>query len=306
MTTFISSVGVSHSARLFRRIASEACKPVKHQVFDAWYAAVRFSRTQAASDLRRLMEINPTRESGHEAIFAIAQCQALYKKREDLELGVDRAKAALDSFLLSEDLCREMNEKLRNVLDPQYGARAALIHQMQRKISTILGPCPSPDWLRCGFGPGTNIGCSKTTNVPSKLEVNATTTVDAILLLKEVLGTSNVAWPGLNRLAFCDWAKFSTVPKSWKTDRGIMVEPIVNTFLQKGIGAAIRARLRLFGVNLSDQSRNRTLALMGSRDGSLATIDLSMASDTISSFLVADLLPFPWFDLCYRDRKSVV
>jgi hypothetical protein len=86
------------------------------------------------------------------------------------------------------------------------------------------------------------------------------------------------------------------VPKNAKTHRVIAKEPHVNSFLQKGFGAYIRKRLRVFaGIDLNDQSRNQRLALEGSLTGALATIDLSGASDTISKELVYYLLPEQWY-----------
>ncbi len=89
--------------------------------------------------------------------------------------------------------------------------------------------------------------------------------------------------------------KITTVPKNCKTDRTIAIEPDLNMFVQKGLGGVIRRRLRKVGINLDDQSRNQRLALAGSEDGSLATIDLKSASDTVASRLVELLLPPEWY-----------
>jgi hypothetical protein len=58
----------------------------------------------------------------------------------------------------------------------------------------------------------------------------------------------------------------------------------------------IRTRLRQAGIDLDNgQPVNQKLALRGSLDGSLATIDLSSASDTIAASLVEFLLPDEWY-----------
>jgi hypothetical protein len=85
-----------------------------------------------------------------------------------------------------------------------------------------------------------------------------------------------------------------TVPKSAKTDRVICFEPHMNIRAQLAVGGYLRKRLRMHGVNLDDQSINRRRALVGSKFGHLATIDLSSASDTIARELVWELLPFDW------------
>ena len=92
-----------------------------------------------------------------------------------------------------------------------------------------------------------------------------------------------------------DGNKITTVPKNSKTDRTIAIEPCMNMYIQKGIGAVIRRRLGKVGIDLSDQSINQLLAKQGSIDGSLATIDLKSASDTVATRLVSELLPPDWY-----------
>ena len=94
-----------------------------------------------------------------------------------------------------------------------------------------------------------------------------------------------------------------TVPKSTEIDRCACKEPDINMYLQKGVGAHIRSRLKSVSINLDDQSRNRSLARVGSIDGSLATLDLSSASDTVTRSCVEALLPRDWF-LYLNDIRS--
>lgn len=90
------------------------------------------------------------------------------------------------------------------------------------------------------------------------------------------------------------------VPKTWKKLRGISAEPAGLQFFQQAVlGKLIEAidstPLR-FVINLQDQGASRTMALKGSRDGSLATIDLSSASDSVTLQIVKDV--FGSSDLC--------
>lgn len=96
-----------------------------------------------------------------------------------------------------------------------------------------------------------------------------------------------------------------TVPKKSDIDRCACKEPDINMWLQKGLGAFIRERLRVTGINLNDQSINRSLARTGSFDGSLATLDLSSASDSVTRELVALLLPVNWFTILDSVRSRV-
>lgn len=86
-----------------------------------------------------------------------------------------------------------------------------------------------------------------------------------------------------------------TVPKNDLIDRVACKEPDLNLYLQKGAGDFIRQRLRHVGVDLNDQSVNRRLAREGSITGELATLDLSSASDSVTTQLVMELLPHDWF-----------
>ena len=86
-----------------------------------------------------------------------------------------------------------------------------------------------------------------------------------------------------------------TVPKNDTIDRVACKEPDYNMWAQKAVGNFFRRRLkRRCGVDLNDQSINRDLA----RDAvrlSLATVDLSSASDSVTTQLVCRLLPTEWF-----------
>ncbi|DAD50113.1 TPA_asm: RNA-directed RNA polymerase [ssRNA phage Gerhypos.3_19] len=96
-----------------------------------------------------------------------------------------------------------------------------------------------------------------------------------------------------------------TVPKKTDIDRVACKEPDLNMFIQKGIGSYFRSCLRRTGINLNDQSINRSLAREGSITGKLATLDLSSASDSVSSGLVELLLPVTWYTLLDSARSPV-
>jgi hypothetical protein len=84
------------------------------------------------------------------------------------------------------------------------------------------------------------------------------------------------------------------VPKNWKTHRTIACEPTGNLPFQLAFDTWVKRHLKKFGIDLADQSRNQELARIGSEDGTLCTVDLSAASDTVSVNAVAALLPEAW------------
>jgi len=85
------------------------------------------------------------------------------------------------------------------------------------------------------------------------------------------------------------------VPKTMKTPRIIAIEPACMQYMQQAILEALTDgvqrvdHLRNILGNL-DQEPNRFLARVGSRNGSLATLDLSEASDRVSNQYVRALL----------------
>jgi len=83
------------------------------------------------------------------------------------------------------------------------------------------------------------------------------------------------------------------VPKSWKKLRGISAEPVGLQYFQQAVNSKIleaisNSSLRSV-INLRSQTRSRVMAKRGSFDGSLSTIDLSSASDSVTLQLVKDV-----------------
>jgi hypothetical protein len=96
-----------------------------------------------------------------------------------------------------------------------------------------------------------------------------------------------------------------TVEKNSDIDRVACKEPELNMFCQKAVGDFFRNRLRRKGIDLNDQKVNQDLARQGSIDGTLATLDLSSASDSVTTQIVTELLPIDW-SLLLMDLRSPV
>lgn len=107
------------------------------------------------------------------------------------------------------------------------------------------------------------------------------------------------------RATYVSANKIAFVPKTAETYRSIAVEPLGNGLVQKGIDLEMRKLLRRVNIDLSDQSRNQRMALLGSFDGSedFVTIDLKSASDSISLELCREILPPDWFNFLNRVRS---
>ena len=90
--------------------------------------------------------------------------------------------------------------------------------------------------------------------------------------------------------------KVTLVPKTPKTPRVIAQEPTCMQYAQQALAVPLAEYLEdpkyglLDMIGFTHQSPNQAMAMMGSLDGSLATLDLSEASDRVSNLLVKEML----------------
>lgn len=227
-------------------------------------------------------------------------------KSDFLDVDIDREAVAIEKFLDTEVKCRETNHRLLSALSPNQ-ALAPLILKARGKIRRCLGPF---NWdsaeKHFGFGPGASIGVKRSmSDLYYKFGTKSPTCTTGCSLLAQIAISRIPSWyyqgegfsPGASpAIEIVAGNKVTTVPKSYKTDRVIATEPLMNMFIQKGIGNLIRRRLKYVGVNLDSQVFNQACAWRASVDGGLATLDLSSASDSISMELVRVLLPPDWVD----------
>ncbi len=88
-------------------------------------------------------------------------------------------------------------------------------------------------------------------------------------------------------------ARLTAVPKTALKPRLISIEPSYNQFIQQGLHSELKRWLSRYPVcNITDQQRNKRLARRASVEGSLATIDLSDASDRVHYGLLKAI--FSW------------
>lgn len=216
----------------------------------------------------------------------------LLRKHSDLPTSIDKSAVAYESFFAAEEACKVTNDRLRNRND-----FAGLLFVASRKISNVLGDFAPDELIEfAGWGPGSTVAIKRReASATNKFRQDAELTPALYRLLKPWFRSQFPHWD--TNFREYEGNKVITVPKNAKTDRIIAVEPSLNLYFQKGIGTMIRRRLHRFGVDLNTQLVNQELCALGSRTGSLATVDFSAASDTISYQLVLDLLPFNWFQV---------
>lgn len=277
---------------------------------------VRSGNFQAVAD----SEIDPNDYVCPEAFRKDWLAVNLLRKSIELPLAVDREKVALEAFFVAEEHCRAINHYGRNPFVPDTGSLSqsfeATLWLAKEKIRDLLGRF---DWNKAheffGFSGGASTRLPRKSGSPFyKYDGKPHTTRNNAYLAIAAIW-SIPAWRARMQDRYgldpCNWvevvdgSKVTTVPKSAKTDRTICIEPDMNMYVQRGIGGLIRKALKRVGINLNDQTRNQRLALTGSLLGSLATIDLKSASDSVSLALVSWLMPHDWFAAIMRTRSEV-
>lgn len=101
-------------------------------------------------------------------------------------------------------------------------------------------------------------------------------------------------------------SKITTVPKDDRKRRTICIEPSLNMYYQLGAKHYLEGLVkRHHNLDVSTQpSKNKRLARIGSKTGKFATIDLSDASDSISTSLVQAVLPPDLYETLDKIRVS--
>lgn len=252
-----------------------------------------------------------------QSLYHQRQALAFFSKNPSIELGIDRKEVSRQSFMDAESLCKVSNDIFKQWSKGNFQFSPAVETQFflaQRKIATVLGDVPSLNQLGLRFGPGsTTLTKKRNANHREKIHAGLACSEELVPIVRDVIDEFPV-WREflLEQNASeslpvkVDLGKVTFVPKSAKTDRAVVTEPVLNGMLQLGYGDFIAKRLRAVGVDISDQSLNQRLALEGSLTGDLATLDLSSASDTISTELIFNLLPVDWALALSRCRTRSV
>lgn len=258
------------------------------------------------------LDLNPMVYSCPESYAKASASTSFLRKLTDLPTSCDRAAVAARNWVEGEQECFKSNERLCRYLPSFRGmedtdARLSdFFRRVRKTILSWIGSGP-PDLTVGRFGPGaTYSDRGRFTTIPDKMSARPTLTSGAMWFLPQLLGNqwgAHCARAGLDPL-FVKGNRFSTVPKDARRDRPIGSEPSINIFFQLGLGAELRRRLKNVGIDLEHgQDLHRRLACVASERGHLATLDLSNASDSVSTTLVELLLPHRWWSVL-RDLRS--
>lgn len=229
----------------------------------------------------------------------------IMSKFDDGDKSSDELKTskALAKFREAEELCKRTNSKFDKYFNgrlPDDPDVALVLKIARRKISDLLGEL-NWDELAAGFA-FTSGGSAKLPRIrgaavykfSNKIETTAGNEPAITALLEWIPAWGHAFGNDGPHIDICEGNRVICVPKNYKVHRTIAAEPFGNMFIQKGFGAALRKRLKRVGSDLDNQVQNQNWALLGSVTDLIATVDLSMASDTVAKTFVEWMLPSDW------------
>lgn len=262
-------------------------------------------------------------------VLQLANCRqalALFAKLEDLDVGIDKKAVASAKFAETELRCKATNDFFLSFLAGRTTVRSSLVKQLyvaRRKIREVLGRCPSISGMHLKVGPGATTAIRKAAaNWQSKFASGLQCTenlyhsgyLPSLLRSLPLLCEAHREGWSIDDEGYLSevlpvklmWGELRFVPKNALTYRIAIIESFLNGMFQLGIGNAIAVRLRSVGVDIRDQSRNKTMAATASVLGNEATLDLESASDMKAFQLVKFLLPPDWFAVSNASRSSSI
>lgn len=289
------------------------------------------------------VQMHPTPRSYFAATQVLKFLKKFSSWRDD---RVDPLQKAISRFHEAETLCGITNKRFLHYRKFDFVGRPLVnglrvhevFHLARRKIQSWIGECKFEgelDYVR--HGPGGSVGLSRPYTTPYfKLSTTHLTVSTGAYFYALRAAVKSDAWirsqaqaSGLSgwdhpigcipyetkirlidqHIEIADYNKVTFVPKDATTHRAIAVEPLLNVALQLPVGRHFRECLRKAGCDLRDQTRNQELARIGTIQQDChdpVTLDLRMASDTLSLELVRELLPPEWFDYlsCLRPEEG--
>nr|UUW20985.1 MAG: RNA replicase beta chain [ssRNA phage SRR6960799_10] len=230
---------------------------------------------------------------------------------EKSETDVMKTKAALRRFDEAEELCAATNRRFHKYMLGHRPANERVARAMVRAREKIGNLLSQVNWSRvregCTFTSGSSVTLPRGRSTAiHKYSTKVESTKHALSTVSEIFSQIPALTGGIadgHGILIVPGNKLTCVPKNYKVHRMIAGEADGNMYAQKGLHKEIRLLLRQVGVDLSDQSINQDFALLGSKTGLVATVDMSMASDTVAYTVVEwfySLVPevFDYLDRC--------
>lgn len=237
--------------------------------------------------------------------MAAAAANEFLRKFAGLPTSYDLDAITLSKWWWAEKECFKTNRRLDTFIDRgarPCGGEGALfdfIEETRKNVVKLIGYGP-PDAFDGAFGPGATVSDdAKATTVADKLSSGPTLTPSALFHLVPWIGT---AWGKASaalgmKPSIVRGNIYFTVPKDSTTHRACGKEPSLNVFYQLGLGRVMRERMKKSGLDLdSGKGIHMRVACQASSEVTgPCTIDLTSASDCVSTALVELLMPRRWF-----------
>lgn len=233
-------------------------------------------------------------------IASLRLLKSIVKKFEPVEPDVSLADKAIALF-------KQMNTRCGEYMLPSDDWGRELISTMKTILDRELSEVP--DWKslleRMAPGPGSAVGSRGRNSYFEKLFLNPLTTTSPELYTEYQLFLSQhplwIRSENFRRIfhnkgravKIVNATRLSTVRKNSEIDRTTESQASLDMLFQKALAGWLLEKLRIH-YSFSEKiqpSRNRRMARVGSEDGSLATIDLTSASDLNSLRLGEAILP---------------
>jgi hypothetical protein len=235
---------------------------------------------------------------------SLRQFEAFFKKNSSFVDDNKCRAAAESSFMEAERICEDTNSRLEIWYLEHSCDFESEMARVGFFISKTLGDFSHflrdfPQRVRLTSGATSTTGRRQSQPV-KKISYRPPCTPSAKPILDALYNHFGYRKPKC-KVTYANRVEF--VPKNWKTHRTIACEPSGNLPLQLAFDDYVKDRLRLVGIDLSNQSRNQELARVGSITGEFATIDLSSASDTLAFNVVPLLFPEDWASFLMRVRS---
>jgi len=251
-------------------------------------------------------------------VAAARLLESVLKKFPD-NVAPDADRLALEKFRQVNSECLEwkLSDSRSLVEDVILGEVRECLYRFWFKgeaPGTSLVEDPSTLLSSAYMGPGASMGASGT-DFYSKLFAGRITCTSPILYkLYSGWVKGYPLWAESEETRFAhagqpllvDHNLLSFVPKDNRVSRVICTEPSLNMYYQLGLKGVLESRIRsFFGIDFAwQQEINRLLAKRSSLDDRLSTIDLSSASDSVSSKMLHWLLPKPFYGLLMLLRSK--
>ena len=244
-----------------------------------------------------LLDADPLRYFDAHSYQLDTQAIALVKKCLFLDLQVDQIeveKMTLQNWLQIEEELINVNREIRS---RKNFSLTSSLETARRILANLLPPLHSIKARNTPIPQGATAFLSGlNVNIVNKLEVLDITS-SAFRHFKHYYGGSTFT-NGVTTLITSLGSTFEVVPKDQFKRRTIAKEPMGNMMLQLDAARALRRALGRIDINLETQQEFHGFLVRKFHE-EFATIDLSDASDRISTELVKALLPDEWF--CYLD-----